>query len=95
MCCSNSKFDELIGFLQTNPVWAQKLYSAKERFIRSKDRNYYSTDFFGFYDESEKQGRSQFDLPDSVIKFFTRHNLLDISYMICPIPCLARKALNS
>lgn len=52
-------FDELIEFLQANPVWAQKLYSAKERFIRSKDRNYYSTDFFGFYDESEREGRSQ------------------------------------
>jgi len=52
-------FDELITFLQKNPVWTQKLYSAKERFIRSKDRNYYSTDFFGFYDESEKVGRNQ------------------------------------
>ena len=52
-------FDELITFLQTNPTWAQKLYNAKERFIRSKDRNYYSTDFFGFYDESKKEGRSQ------------------------------------
>lgn len=52
-------FDELIEFLQMNPVWAQKLYSAKERFIRSKDRNYYSTDFFGFYDESQRKGRSQ------------------------------------
>jgi hypothetical protein len=52
-------FDEFIAFLQTNPVWAQKLYRAKERFIRSKDRNYYSTDFFGFYDESENEGRSQ------------------------------------
>jgi len=52
-------FDEFIEFLQTNPVWAQKLYSAKERFIRSKDRNYYSTDFFGFYDESKREGRSQ------------------------------------
>jgi hypothetical protein len=52
-------FDELIVFLQTNPIWAKKLYSAKERFIRSKDRNYYSTDFFGFYDESEREGRSQ------------------------------------
>ncbi len=50
-------FDELVEFLQTNPAWAQKLYSAKERFIRSKDRAYYSTDFFGFYDESEKEGR--------------------------------------
>ncbi|HVY54075.1 MAG TPA: hypothetical protein VHA13_06100, partial [Gammaproteobacteria bacterium] len=52
-------FDALIEFLQTNPGWAQKLYSAKERFIRTKERNYYSTDFFGFYDESKKIGRSQ------------------------------------
>jgi hypothetical protein len=52
-------FDKLTQFLQTNPVWAQKLYSAKERFIRSKDRNYYSTDFFGLYDESEREGRRQ------------------------------------
>lgn len=52
-------FDDLIEFLQTNPVWAQKLYIAKERFIRSKERNYYSTDFFGFYDESERKERSQ------------------------------------
>lgn len=52
-------FDELIEFLQTNPVWAQKLYSAKERFIRSEERNHYSTDFFGFYDESKREGRNQ------------------------------------
>jgi hypothetical protein len=52
-------FDELIEFLQKNPVWLQKLYGAKERFIRSKYRNYYSTDFFGFYDESTRKGRSQ------------------------------------
>jgi hypothetical protein len=52
-------FDELIEFLQKNPVWAQKLYSAKERFIRSNDRNYYATDFFGFYDESKRARRSQ------------------------------------
>jgi len=52
-------FDEFIEFLQANPAWAQKLYSAKERFIRSKDRNYYSTDFFGFYDESQREGRNQ------------------------------------
>lgn len=52
-------FDELIEFLQTNPDWAQKLYTAKERFIRSKDRSYYATDFFGFYDESKRDGRSQ------------------------------------
>ena len=54
-----TSFDEFIEFLQTNPVWVQKLYSAKERFIRSKERNYYSTDFFGFYDESEREGRFQ------------------------------------
>ncbi|MFA6915034.1 MAG: hypothetical protein WC222_01430 [Parachlamydiales bacterium] len=52
-------FDELIEFLQTNPIWAQKLYSAKERFIRTNDRNFYSTDFFGFYDESQRDGRNQ------------------------------------
>jgi hypothetical protein len=52
-------FDELIQFLQANPSWAQKLYIAKERFIRSKDKNYYSTDFFGFYDESKRAGRDQ------------------------------------
>lgn len=52
-------FDELIEFLQTNPVWAQQLYAAKERFIRSKNKNYYSTDFFGLYDESQREGRNQ------------------------------------
>ena len=52
-------FDELITFLQANPTWAQKLYIAKERFIRSENRNYYSTDFFGFYDESEREGKKQ------------------------------------
>ncbi len=50
-------FEEFIEFLQTNPIWVQKLYIAKERFIRSKDRNFYSTDFFGFYDD--RIGRSQ------------------------------------
>ncbi|CRX39202.1 hypothetical protein [Estrella lausannensis] len=54
-----AQFDELIAFLQSNPVWAQKLQSVKERFIRSKARNYYSTDFFGFYDESKREGRRQ------------------------------------
>ena len=52
-------FDEFITFLQENPAWAQKLYIAKERFIRSENKNYYSTDFFGFYDESHREGRSQ------------------------------------
>ncbi len=54
-----ANFEKFIEFLQTNRAWEQKLYSAKERFIRSKDRNYYSTDFFGFYDESKKKGRDQ------------------------------------
>ena len=53
------KFDLFIEFLQKNPAWVHKLYAAKERFIRSKNRNYYSTDIFGFYDESEKIGRHQ------------------------------------
>jgi len=57
--CLYACFDELIEFLQKNPAWAQKLYNAKERFIRSKDRSFYSTDFFGFYDESERKERSQ------------------------------------
>jgi len=42
-------FDDLITFFQANPAWAQKLYVAKERFIRSQNKHYYSTDFFGFY----------------------------------------------
>lgn len=50
-------FEELIAFLQTHPSWAQKLYHAKERFVRSKEKNYYSTDFFGFYDEAVRGGR--------------------------------------
>lgn len=61
-----ASFDELIEFLQTNRAWTQKLYSAKERFIRSKDRNYYSTDFFSFYDESEREGRRQISFYYSV-----------------------------
>ncbi len=52
-------FEELIQFLQTNRGWAQKLMIAKEQFIRSSDRNYYGTDFFGFYDESNRKGRDQ------------------------------------
>lgn len=52
-------FDELVTLLQTNPRWTQKLYCAKERFIRSKDRNYYATNFFGLYDESSVKERSQ------------------------------------
>jgi len=52
-------FDELITFLQTNPAWKHKLYRAKERFIRSSDCCYYSTDFVGFYDESDRADRRQ------------------------------------
>lgn len=53
------RFDHLIEFLQANPNWAYKLFAAKERFIRSKDRNHYSTDFFGFFDESGRVDRCQ------------------------------------
>ncbi len=66
-------FDELITFLQANPAWAQKLYIAKERFIRSENRNYYSTDFFGFYDESEREGRNQ-------IAFYYSSNFQDFIF---------------
>lgn len=52
-------FDEFVLFLQTHPTWKQKLYRAQERFIRSKNKNYYSTNFFGLYDESAKSGRNQ------------------------------------
>lgn len=52
-------FDEFIEFFQANPRWREKLYCAKERFIRSKDQKYYSTGFFGFYDESKKEERGQ------------------------------------
>ena len=52
-------FDECVAFLQNHPHWAQKLYIAKERFIRTPDRNVYSSDFFGLYDEAERKGRHQ------------------------------------
>ena len=52
-------FEELIQFLQTNRVWEQKLYAAKNRFIRLKNCNTYSTDFFGFYNEADRAGRRQ------------------------------------
>ncbi|HEX2582650.1 MAG TPA: hypothetical protein VHL30_00860 [Chlamydiales bacterium] len=54
-----SQFDALIEFLQTNPIWAQKLYIAKEHFVRSPLCKYYSTDFFGLYEESNREGKSQ------------------------------------
>jgi hypothetical protein len=66
-------FDELIEFLQSNPVWVQKLYRAKERFTRSKERNYYSTHFFGFYDELEREGRRQISGPGpAILRFLCR-----------------------
>ncbi len=52
-------FDEMIEFLQSNPFWTHKLNSAKERFIRSKNRHLYRTDFFGLYDESNRKDRNQ------------------------------------
>ena len=61
------KFDTFIAFLQNNPTWVHKLYAAKERFIRSKYRNYYSTDIFGFYDESERIGRYQVSFYYSIL----------------------------
>lgn len=60
-------FDEFIDFLQANQVWMQKLYCAKERFIRSADRAYYATDFFGFYDESKREGRNQVSFYYSIL----------------------------
>jgi hypothetical protein len=54
-----ASFDALIEYLQANPSASQKLSHAKERFIRSKDRNHYSTDFFGLFDESKREGRHQ------------------------------------
>lgn len=53
-------FDACVAFLQENPLWAQKLYIAKERFIRSKYRNYYGTDVFGFYDEFQIRNQASF-----------------------------------
>lgn len=52
-------FDEMIEFLQTHPNWKNKLHIAKEHFIRTKDKELYSTDFFGLYDESNRIGRHQ------------------------------------
>ena len=52
-------FDELIAFLESNPSWKNKLMVAKENFIRSKNQNYYSTDFFGLYNESKIISKSQ------------------------------------
>lgn len=52
-------FDDLIAYLQKNPKWEHIFFQAKERFIRSKERNAYSTDFFGYFDESTREGRRQ------------------------------------
>lgn len=69
-------FDELIIFLSDNPSWHHKLYSAKERFIRSKEKDFYSTDFFGFYNESEIRGRRQISFYYSL--YF--HNFIRMHY---------------
>lgn len=52
-------FDDLIELLQTSSALRQKLNYAKERFVRSKNSSYYSTDFFGLYDESKVKDRAQ------------------------------------
>ncbi|MFN4174296.1 MAG: hypothetical protein ACK4HV_04240 [Parachlamydiaceae bacterium] len=52
-------FDELIEMLQSNKALQQKLYNAKERYIRSKERHLYMTDYMGLFDESEKEGKRQ------------------------------------
>jgi hypothetical protein len=68
-----ASFDALITLLQTNPRLAQKLYIAKERFIRSKDQNYYSTNFFGFYDESKRRGQVSFYYSIHFHEFISSH----------------------
>jgi hypothetical protein len=55
-----AQFDAFVEFLQDRPVWARKLTSAKERFLRSQGRHYYSTDFFGLYNESKGRGQISF-----------------------------------
>lgn len=52
-------FDQLVDFLQENPACKQKLYLAKERFIRSKSSSFYGTDFFGLYDQSHIPSKAQ------------------------------------
>lgn len=54
-----ASFDEFIDFMLANPFWAHQLQVAKERFVRSKHKHFYSTDIFGFYDESDRISRSQ------------------------------------
>lgn len=66
-------FDDLIEFLQTHPVWSQKLFIAKERFIRSKDKNYYSTDVFGYNNESTRRGQISFYYSIYLHKFICSH----------------------
>ncbi len=69
-------FDQLIDFFQRNPKWAQKLYCAKERFIRSSDQALYGTDFCGWYDDSLVSGRHQISFYYS-IHF---HTFLSVQY---------------
>lgn len=55
-----ASFDAFIELLQTKPHWLHKITIAKERFIRSRSSNLYSTDYFGFYDESKRRGQISF-----------------------------------
>lgn len=71
-----SYFDDLVEFLQNNPALERKLFCAKERFLRTKDRNLYSSDFFGFYDESKKEGRRQIAFYYSMLF----HQFININY---------------
>lgn len=59
-------FDQLINFLRNNDSCAHKLQSSKERFIRSKECNYYSTNFFGLCGELKKTTRHQISFYYSV-----------------------------
>lgn len=59
-------FDTFIAYLQTHPTVAKKLYVAKKSFIRSKCQKYYSTNFFGFNDESKLTRRHQISFYYSV-----------------------------
>ncbi len=54
-----ASFDRFLAYLQDTPIWRQKLYSAKERFIRSKEQNLNTYDFFGLYDDEKRKGASQ------------------------------------
>lgn len=83
-----ASFDECIQFLQHNPAWAQRLYSSKERFIRSKERALYSTDFFGYYETKQQISfyysthfhETLTDLPVEISQFLDRCQQLQQTY---------------